>query len=71
MYFLLSGDDYVGKKKFAVWVSEYGIIQLRFVEADDYMTALNIMMDFCKRLCSYPGSMYIVKIMEVEKDGKR
>ena len=71
MYFLLSGGDFVGKKKFAVWVSEYGIIQLQFVEADDYMIALNKMMDFCRRLSSYPGSMHIVKIMEVAKDGKR
>lgn len=61
----------MGKKKFAVWVREYGIIQLRFVEADDYMTALNKMKDFLQGFCSYPGSMHIVKIMEVEKDGKR
>lgn len=71
MYFLLSGGDFVGKKKFAVWVREYGIIQMRFVEDDDYMTALNKMMDVCRRLSSYTGSMHIVKIMEVEKDGKR
>lgn len=58
-------------RKFAIWVSGYGIIQLQFVEADDYMIALNKMMDFCRRLSSYPGSMHIVKIMEVEKDGKR
>lgn len=71
MYFLLSGGDFVGKKKFAVWVSEYGIIQLRFVEAEDYMIALNKMLDVCRRLGCYPGSHHIVKIMEVEKDGKR
>ena len=61
----------MAKKRFAIWVSEYGIIQLRFVEEDDYMIALNKMMDVCRRLSSYPGSMHIVKIMEVEKDGKR
>ena len=61
----------MGKKKFAVWVSEYGVIQLRLVEAEDYTIALNKMMDVCRRLSSYPGSMHIVKIMEVEKDGKR
>lgn len=58
-------------RKFSIWVSEYGIIQLRFVEAVDYTIALNKMMDVCRRLSSYPGSMHIVKIMEVEKDGKR
>lgn len=71
MYFLLSGGDFVGKKKFAVWVREYGIIQMRFVEDDDYMTALNKMMDVCRRLSSYTGSMHIVKIMEVEKRWKK
>lgn len=58
-------------RKFAIWVREYGIIQPHFVEADDYMIALNKMMDVCRRLSSYTGSMHIVKIMEVEKDGKR
>lgn len=58
-------------QKFSIWVREYGIIQLRFVEAEDYTIALNKMMDVCRRLSSYPGSMHIVKIMEVEKDGKR
>lgn len=61
----------MAKKKFAIWVSEYGIIQVHFVEANDVTIALNEMMDVCRRLCSYPGSMHILKIMEVENDGKR
>ena len=61
----------MAKKKFAIWVSEYGIIQVHFVKANDATIALNKMMDVCRILSSYPGSMHIVKIMEVENDGKR
>ena len=61
----------MGKKKFAVWVSEYGIIQVHFLGAIDEMEALKKMMDVCRRMSTYPGSMHIVKIMEVENDGKR
>ena len=57
----------MAKKRFAIWVSEYGIIQVHFLVAIDEMEALQKMMDVCRRMSTYPGSMHIEKIMEVEK----
>lgn len=54
-------------RKFAIWVREYGIIQVHYVEADEATEALAKMMNLCRRLSFYPGSMHIVKIMEVVK----
>lgn len=54
-------------RKFAIWVREYGVIQVHYVEAIDAMGALNKMMDVCRRMSAYPGSMHIVKILEVIK----
>nr|DAT25119.1 MAG TPA: hypothetical protein [Caudoviricetes sp.] len=54
-------------RKFAIWVREYGVIQLHYVEASDAIQALNKMMDVCRRMSAYPGSMHIVKILEVIK----
>lgn len=54
-------------RKFAIWVREYGVIQVHFVEADNAMQALNKMADVCRRMSAYLGSMHIVKILEVIK----
>ena len=54
-------------RKFAIWVREYGVIQVHHVKACDETEALNKMMDVCRRMSAYPGSMHIVKLMEVEK----
>jgi hypothetical protein len=54
-------------RKFAIWVREYGVIQLHYVEATDAVEAINKMMDVCRRMGAYPGSMHIVKILEVIK----
>lgn len=51
----------MAKKKFAIWVREYGVIQVHYVEATDAVEALNKMMDV------YTGSMHILKILEVIK----
>lgn len=54
-------------RRFAIWVREYGVIQVHYVEATDAVEALNKMMDVCRRMSAYIGSMHIVKIMEVIK----
>lgn len=53
--------------RFAIWVREYGVIQVHYVEATGTLEALNKMMDVCRRMSAYPGSMHIVKILEVIK----
>lgn len=52
---------------FAIWVREYGVMQVHFVEATDTAEALNKMMDVCRRMSAYTGAMHIVKISEVIK----
>lgn len=54
-------------RKFAIWVREYGVIQVHYIEANDAIQALNKMMDVCRRMSAYTGSMHIVKILEVVK----
>ena len=54
-------------RRFAIWVREYGVIQVHYVEAADATGALIKMMDACRRLSAYPGAMHIVKILEVIK----
>lgn len=54
-------------RKFAIWVREYGVIQVHYVEATDAMQAINKMVDVCRRMSAYTGSMHIVKILEVVK----
>lgn len=54
-------------RNFAVWVREYGVIQVHYVQANNAMAALNKMMDACRRLSAHPGAMHIVKILEVIK----
>ncbi len=54
-------------RKFAIWVREYGVMQVYYVEATDVVEALNKMMDVCRRMSAYPGSMHIVKVLEVIK----
>ena len=54
-------------RKYAIWVREYGIMQVHYVEAEKATEALDKMTNLCRRLSFYPGSMHIVKIMEVVK----
>lgn len=54
-------------RKFALWVREYGVIQVHYVEATDAVEALNKMLDVCRRMSTYTGSMHILKILEVIK----
>lgn len=54
-------------RRFAIWVREYGVIQVHYVEANDAVEALNKMMDVCRGMSAYIGSMHIVKILEVIK----
>ena len=54
-------------RRFAIWVREYGVMQVHHVEATDALEALNKMMDVCRRMSTCTGSMHILKILEVIK----
>lgn len=54
-------------RKFVIWVREYGVIQVHYVEATEAVEAVNKMMDVCRRMSAYTGAMHIVKILEVIK----